>query len=277
MISKSWSTSKKRAAIYRQAGDLAEFCLQLFPLVVAHSDDYGRLDADPETVKLVCDPGCPRPVEDFTAALRWFNAIGLVRLYTVDGDAWLQIEKFDEHQPGLLSKRTVAKNPAPPSDTELPEFISDSGLTKPNLTQPNLTTSQTSAPTAADIVDLWNRLVTPPIPQVTKLTPGRAAKINARLKAYRDLALWQTVITWISQQEWCRASGVGDHPNWTATLDWLCKSDDQIQKYIERAQMDTQRLPPRAVRVPGCRHTPPCTDAAAHTTRDMADRRQVAS
>lgn len=142
MISKSWSTSKKRAALYRQAGQLAEFCLQLFPLLVVHSDDYGRLDGDPETVKLVCDPGSARPVSDFTMALEQMENIGLVRRYDVAGTAWLQIVKFDEHQPGLLSKRTPAKSPSAPTDTEFP---GNSVLTQPNLTQPNKTKEKISA------------------------------------------------------------------------------------------------------------------------------------
>lgn len=142
MLSKSWSTSKKRAALYRQAGQLAEFCLQLFPLLVVHSDDYGRLDGDPETVKLVCDPGSPRPVSEFAAALVQMETLSLVRRYDVAGTAWLQIVKFDEHQPGLLSKRTIAKSPSPPTHTEVP---GTSALTQPNSTQPNQTKEKNSA------------------------------------------------------------------------------------------------------------------------------------
>lgn len=136
MISKSWSTSKKRAVLYREAGPIAEFCLQLFPLLVAHSDDYGRLDGDAETLKLVCDPGAPRPVSDFVKALEQMECVGLVRRYDVAGSAWLQIVKFDEHQPGLLSKRIAPKSPSPPTDTEK---SGSSVPTKPNLTKPNLT------------------------------------------------------------------------------------------------------------------------------------------
>lgn len=136
MISKSWSTSKKRAVLYRTAGSLAEFCLQLFPLIVAHSDDYGGFDGDPETVKLVCDPGSPRPVSDFALALEQFETVELVRRYDVAGVPWLQIVKFDEHQPGLLSKRTDRKSPAPPTHTET---SGSSGLRELNLTQPNQT------------------------------------------------------------------------------------------------------------------------------------------
>lgn len=136
MISKSWSTSKKRAAIYREAGPLAEFCLQLFPLLVVHSDDYGRFDGDPESVKLKCDPGSPRGFDDFETALGYMSAVGLIQLYTVDGQRWLQVRKFDEHQPGLLSKRSIPRSPAAPLDTE---SDGNSGPTQPNLTELNLT------------------------------------------------------------------------------------------------------------------------------------------
>jgi hypothetical protein len=145
MISKSWSTSKKRAALYRQAGPLAEFCLQLFPLLVVHSDDYGRFDGDPETVKLKCDPGSPRSLEEFEAALGQLQAVGLVHRYTVAGQPWLQIEKFDEHQPGLLSKRTTPKSPAPQRDTESAGNSGNSVPTKPNSTEVNGTKQEMSA------------------------------------------------------------------------------------------------------------------------------------
>lgn len=136
MISKSWSTSRKRAALYREAGELAEFCLQLFPLIVTHSDDYGRFDGDAETVKLTCDPGSPRSFEEFEQGLIWFERVRLIQRFDADGKRWLQILKFDAHQPGLLSNRTKSKSPIPPPLTEFPE---NSVLTKPNLTEPNLT------------------------------------------------------------------------------------------------------------------------------------------
>lgn len=135
---------------------------------------------------------------------------------------------------------------------------------------PLLLTSPT--PSAAALVDLWNQSVTAPIPQVTKLTAGRISKYNARLKAFPDLALWRSVISWVNGQDWCRASGTGDHPNWTATLDWLCKSDDQVQRYIERATQNQLRSRPR---VAGCRHSPPCADAVACTAKRDAERKAI--
>lgn len=141
MISTSWSTSSKRVAIYRTAGKLAEFCLQLFPLIVVHSDDYGRQDADPSTIKLRLDPGSPRPEKEWIQALVHLHTVGLITLYEADGKCCLQVTDFDEHQPGLLSKRTDSRIPTLSTVTELPGIYREfrSNLTKPNLTEQNLT------------------------------------------------------------------------------------------------------------------------------------------
>lgn len=127
---------------------------------------------------------------------------------------------------------------------------------------------------AKRVVDLWNLIVTPPITQVTKLTADRISKINARLKASPDLAAWRTVIAWINRQDWCRAPGTGEHPNWTASLDWLCKSDGTFQKWLERAeQASVPRQAHQEKRPRNCQHEPPCVDDATHTKRFMSEQK----
>ena len=89
-------------------------------------------------------------------------------------------------------------------------------------------------PTAKDVVDVWNTTVTAPIPKVHKLTAERKRKIAARLKTYSDLETWRTCVSWLNGQDWCRAPGTGEFANWTATLDWLIRSDGNITKQLER-------------------------------------------
>lgn len=100
-------------------------------------------------------------------------------------------------------------------------------------------TSGATAPTAHDVVAIWNEVVTSPIPKVTRLTSDRETKINARLQSFPDLSTWRTVIVWINGQDWCRKPGRGEHPNWCATLDWLVKSDGNVVRQLERAEADT--------------------------------------
>lgn len=116
MISKSLSTSEKRAALHVSVPELAEFCQQLYPLLVAHSDDFGRLQGDCFTVKHLIDPSSPRPIPEFERALVALHDVGLIVWYEVAGRRYIQIEHFDEHQSGL-TKRTSPKFPEPPGDS----------------------------------------------------------------------------------------------------------------------------------------------------------------
>lgn len=117
MISKSLSTSQRFAKLTDVAGKLAEFCQSLYPLLTAHSDDFGRLPGDPFTVKHVCHPTSPRRVHEFELALQHLDDVGLIRWYAVDGAHYVQIEKFYQHQTGL-TKRTKSRFPACPERFE---------------------------------------------------------------------------------------------------------------------------------------------------------------
>lgn len=131
----------------------------------------------------------------------------------------------------------------------------------------------------ADIVRLWNELTTAPIPKVEKLTSDRKSKIDARLKTFPDVATWRTVITWLNSQNWCRAPGTGEHPNWTATLDWLCKTDGVIQRWLEKAKAEKTRAPAKTSTpsnyledVGYCFHTPRCTDSDVCRSKRAAEK-----
>jgi hypothetical protein len=119
MLSKSLSTSTKRARLHHVlgppcpfcGGSLAEFAQTLYPLLVAHADDFGREVADPFTVKSTIDPSSPRQLGHFVEALLGLETVGLIKLYQDGPRILLQIIDFDEHQRGL-HKRTTSKFPA---------------------------------------------------------------------------------------------------------------------------------------------------------------------
>lgn len=111
MISKSLSTSKRFADVATLAGSLGEFCQALFPLLVSHADDFGRLEGDPFTVKHLCHPTSSRPVQEFQLALEFLARSGLIHVYeTAEHGQIIQIAGFDAHQTGL-HKRTDSRFP----------------------------------------------------------------------------------------------------------------------------------------------------------------------
>lgn len=64
----------------------------------------------------------------------------------------------------------------------------------------------------------------------TRLTDLRKTRINARLKSM-GLEKIIGAIKHISQSDWHR--GINDD-NWTASLEWLCKSDEKIEEWANK-------------------------------------------
>lgn len=116
MISKSLSTSEKRAELYTAAGPLAEFCQALFPLLVVHSDDFGRQSGSAFTVKHVVDPVTPRTLGEFDTALNALHTVGLITRYVSDGKQVIEIVNFKEHQPGLKQRGGASKFDPPAAE-----------------------------------------------------------------------------------------------------------------------------------------------------------------
>lgn len=113
MISKSLSTSEKYCRLHDVAPALADFCHALYPLLVAHSDDFGRQPGDLFTVKHVVIPVSPHSLDDLASALGHLNDVGLIRWYESGGRKYIAIVDFEQHQSGL-HKRTESKFPEPP-------------------------------------------------------------------------------------------------------------------------------------------------------------------
>lgn len=127
MISKSLSTSEKYAALVPAGGALAEFCQALYPLLVVHTDDFGRLQGDPFTVKSLCYPTSPRSLAEFATGLETLQRVGLITWYDVRDKRFIQIMQFEHHQAGL-HKRTASKFPETP---ERPETLGNSRIRQP--------------------------------------------------------------------------------------------------------------------------------------------------
>lgn len=132
LISKSLGSSRKFHALLGSGGKLGEFCQVLFPLIVANTDDFGRMPGDAFTVKNVVLPSSPRLEKDFEAALQIIAHVGLIKRYESNGAIYMQVNKFDEHQVNL-HKRTASKFPEP---TESP---GNSEIYRSNLTESNRT------------------------------------------------------------------------------------------------------------------------------------------
>lgn len=123
MISKSLSTSEKRAALHETAGKLAEFCQALYPLLVAHADDWGCLQGDVFTIKNLIDPSSPRKLHEFETALSVMHNVGLIVWYQHAEKWYVAIADFSKYQDlkGHTKDGRVRPIPGPPENA--PKFV----------------------------------------------------------------------------------------------------------------------------------------------------------
>lgn len=91
MISGSISTSKKVAKL-DDAGAL------IFTWLQSHTDDYGRMDGDALTVKAKVVPMRDYDEDHVEERLQKMHDLGLIFRYEVDGEKYLEVTDFNEHQ-----------------------------------------------------------------------------------------------------------------------------------------------------------------------------------
>jgi hypothetical protein len=160
MISKSLSTSERFASLHHEAGKLAEFCQSLYPLLVAHADDWGCLQGDTFTVKHLTHPTSPRKLVEFDKALKALHNVKLITWYEVEGKWFVFIRGWYAHQQLKGHdkdgrKRTFPEPPENPSNFEsfaqsCPK-LPKSALREEKRTELNLT--YTVADATAEAVD----------------------------------------------------------------------------------------------------------------------------
>lgn len=123
------------------------------------------------------------------------------------------------------------------------------------------------------IVRLWNEIVTPPIPKVRNIHGNFSAElrklIRQRWKTFDRLEYYRTAFTVMNKEDWCRGASERN-PGWTATLLWMMKKDEHVQRFLDRAKVYESVA---KAAVSGCRHTPMCTDAAKCTVLKLKDMR----
>lgn len=174
----------------------------LFPLLVASTDDFGRMPGDAFTVKNVVLPSSPRLERDFDAALDIMHKVGLIVRYQAEGAIYVQVHQFDEHQSGL-HKRTKSKFPEP---TEIP---GTSEIYRSNRTELNRTEgkgTEPNAPTArvADVLfeEFWSAY-----PKKKAKEDARRAWDKRRPDASLLRVMLDAVVIQSSSSDWQKNSG----------------------------------------------------------------------
>lgn len=149
MISKVISISKKFNISLTD-----HFSRLLYLLLIPHSDDFGRLTGDPFKIKALILPMMEEVKwDEVDRTLGNLHRSGLINWYESNGEMYIQIINFDDHQQGL-HKRTRSKFPDPPEHSgNFPEIPSEQNRTEGNRTEEKGT--EQNGVSAHDLVLKW--------------------------------------------------------------------------------------------------------------------------
>jgi hypothetical protein len=111
MISKSISTSRKLARVSDRAA-------LLFTWLQPHTDDYGRMEGDPPTVRARVVPMRKWTDEHVETALEELVKAGLLYWYEAEGEQYVEIVAFEEHQTFKNDRPRRAEYPGRPADSD---------------------------------------------------------------------------------------------------------------------------------------------------------------
>jgi hypothetical protein len=130
MLSKVISVSKKVNLRLTN-----HFSRLFYTWIIPHTDDFGRLTGCPHKLRALIIPMLSETHEDVEKALMELHNADLIKWYEVNGEQYLQVTNFEEHQQGL-HKRTKSKVPDPPDfSRKFPEIPSELKGTEGNRTE----------------------------------------------------------------------------------------------------------------------------------------------
>ncbi len=100
-----------------QVNDLPLAAAFLFTWMIPHADDFGRLPGSARKIKAIVVPMKDEfNSQNVEVYLQEMHSKGLILLYFVNNERYIQMFKFESHQSGL-HKRTKSKFPDPPETT----------------------------------------------------------------------------------------------------------------------------------------------------------------
>ena len=174
MLSKTVSTSQKLANLPSDSARL------LWTWLLPHLDREGRFYAEPSVVKGHAVPRLKNHTEITIAEdIQHLSDVGLIILYEVKGDRYLQYTQFDEHQIGLHKERE-APSPCPPPPVKVRRRSGKTPAKVPlNIKESNIKESNIK------VLESWNSLNIRNLKDgESKIREKTEAKIEAVLKDY---------------------------------------------------------------------------------------------
>lgn len=137
----------------------------IYCLLMAHTDDYGIIEADPVSLKYLILPTSKQPESRFFEAVKAMHEVSLGTLYAWRGKVYFEVWDFEDGQLGWIRHDRIAGPRIPKYDPEnneleilpglsrkFPEVPGDGRLALPYFTLPY---STKTCPNSEDFEKFW--------------------------------------------------------------------------------------------------------------------------
>lgn len=238
----AWRAIQDSVAESESLAGLSDFAERLYWRMLAQSDPWGRLRAEPLKIRARCIPLLDRPADVIAAALEELEAAGRILRYEDDGHIYTCIVGFDEHQPrdvlGRDGKRYTSRFPDPPENGTRSR-AAKRGVA-PAESEIEIESEQEQAPDGAlareqeesgavqAVYDCWRTERGKTSRRYDRISPGRRMKIKARLKDFsaEDLC---TAIRGVALDPWSERARHDD-------ITVIFRSREQVERFLGFAE-----------------------------------------
>ena len=219
------------------------------------ADREGRLEFRPLRIKAQIFPYRDLSAQVITGYIRNLSSNGFIVLYEADGNQYIEVCGFLEHQnphknekasdiPAPPEKSTACNKSSnyttstdnigiTPADSLNPDSLNPDSLNpEKTLTGNPVEPANASSCPHAEIVKLYHELL-PELPSIRDLTPKRQAALRARWKSHKrfqDLSWWRDYFLTVKDSDFLMGRLPGK--TWQADFDFLIRSE-KFQKIIE--------------------------------------------
>lgn len=211
---------------------------ELYIRLILVADDHGRYSGSSIRISRSCWPDR----EDITSkkidpALQQLHEIGLIYLYHVNGDRYLEITNWNQRKRTIVSKFPSPGTDVEPNDSQMPDECQSNDRQKTarderretrdeNIRDERRETRSVKADTKSNIdfqavVDYWNDIVSD-LPKVVSLTEQRKKAIKSIWMKAGDSPLWTFATAFRDVQDSDFLSG--RNGQWSGCgFDWVMK------------------------------------------------------
>jgi len=253
MIKKEIRRSKKMGAL---KNDKAR---TLYFMIYPHVDVEGRFVADPADIKIECVPQFGWTEKTIEKALCDLHNVGLIKLYNINENRYLQISRFHDHQRIDKNKEAKSKIPPPEYSRVLQSTPEDSAISKVKISKDKLNicihskdinnrdigvdigkVGKDSSPylmLEKKILSSWNLVCDkiPTLSRIIRISEGRRLHLKRRFENKHFVENINTAISLIPRSSFLKGN---NKRGWRISFDWLIKNDENYLKVLEGKYKD---------------------------------------